>query len=82
MLDHPDIDAISFVGSAPVAQLVYERAAQTGSASSALGGAKNHMVICPDAVVETHRQRLIGSGWRRRPALYGRLGDRHRGLGP
>ncbi|HNG55960.1 MAG TPA: aldehyde dehydrogenase family protein, partial [Solirubrobacterales bacterium] len=49
MLDHPDIDAISFVGSAPVAQLVYERAAQTGKRVQALGGAKNHMVICPDA---------------------------------
>lgn len=63
MLDHPDIDAISFVGSAPVAQLVYERAAQTGKRVQALGGAKNHMVICPDAVVEPTVNGLIGSGF-------------------
>jgi len=63
MLDHPGIDAISFVGSAPVAQLVYERAAQTGKRVQALGGAKNHMVICPDAVVEPTVNGLIGSGF-------------------
>lgn len=63
MLDHPDIDAISFVGSAPVAKLVYERAAQTGKRVQALGGAKNHMVICPDAVVEPTVNGLIGSGF-------------------
>lgn len=63
MLDHPEIDAISFVGSAPVAQLVYERAAQTGKRVQALGGAKNHMVICPDAVVGPTVSGLIGSGF-------------------
>jgi len=63
MLDHPDIDAISFVGSAPVAKLVYERAAQTGKRVQALGGAKNHMVICPDAVVDPTVNGLIGSGF-------------------
>jgi malonate-semialdehyde dehydrogenase (acetylating)/methylmalonate-semialdehyde dehydrogenase len=63
MLDHPDIDAISFVGSAPVAKLVYERSAQTGKRVQALGGAKNHMVICPDAVVEPTVNGLIGSGF-------------------
>lgn len=63
MLDHPDIDAISFVGSAPVAKLVYERAAQTGKRVQALGGAKNHMVICPDAVVDPTVKGLIGSGF-------------------
>ena len=63
ILDHPDIDAISFVGSAPVAQIVYERAAQTGKRVQALGGAKNHMVICPDAVVEPTVNGLIGSGF-------------------
>lgn len=63
MLDHPGIDAISFVGSAPVAKLVYERAAQTGKRVQALGGAKNHMVICPDAVVEPTVNGLIGSGF-------------------
>jgi malonate-semialdehyde dehydrogenase (acetylating)/methylmalonate-semialdehyde dehydrogenase len=63
MLEHPDIDAISFVGSAPVARIVYERAAATGKRVQALGGAKNHMVICPDAVVEPTVNGLIGSGF-------------------
>jgi len=63
ILDHPDIDAISFVGSAPVAQIVYERAAQAGKRVQALGGAKNHMVICPDAVVDPTVNGLIGSGF-------------------
>lgn len=63
ILDHPGIDAISFVGSAPVAQLVYEGAAKTGKRVQALGGAKNHMVICPDAVVDPTVKGLIGSGF-------------------
>jgi malonate-semialdehyde dehydrogenase (acetylating) / methylmalonate-semialdehyde dehydrogenase len=63
ILEHPDIDAISFVGSAPVARIVYERAAQTGKRVQALGGAKNHMVVCPDAVVEPTVNGLIGSGF-------------------
>ncbi len=63
ILDHPGIDAISFVGSAPVAQLVYEGAAKTGKRVQALGGAKNHMVICPDAVVDQTVNGLIGSGF-------------------
>ena len=63
ILDHPGIDAISFVGSAPVAQLVYEGAAKTGKRVQALGGAKNHMVICPDAVVDETVNGLIGSGF-------------------
>ncbi|MGA7397703.1 MAG: CoA-acylating methylmalonate-semialdehyde dehydrogenase [Solirubrobacterales bacterium] len=63
ILDHPGIDAISFVGSAPVAQLVYEGAAKTGKRVQALGGAKNHMVICPDAVVDETVKGLIGSGF-------------------
>ena len=63
ILEHPGIDAISFVGSAPVAQIVYERAAKAGKRVQALGGAKNHMVICPDAVVEPTVNGLIGSGF-------------------
>jgi len=63
ILEHPEIDAISFVGSAPVAQIVYERAAKAGKRVQALGGAKNHMVICPDAVVEPTVNGLIGSGF-------------------
>src|SRR3954466_10949082 len=52
ILDHPGIDAVSFVGSAPVARIVYERAAKTGKRVQALGGAKNHMVVMPDAVID------------------------------
>src|SRR3954453_14101422 len=51
ILDHPGIDAVSFVGSAPVAKIVYERAAKSGKRVQALGGAKNHIVVLPDAVV-------------------------------
>jgi malonate-semialdehyde dehydrogenase (acetylating)/methylmalonate-semialdehyde dehydrogenase len=63
MLEHPDIDAISFVGSAPVAKLVYERAAQTGKRVQALGGAKNHMVVMPDAVIDKTVDGIIGSAF-------------------
>src|SRR5438045_7302260 len=50
ILDHPGIDAVSFVGSAPVAKIVYERASKAGKRVRALGGAKNHMGGMPDAV--------------------------------
>ncbi len=50
--DHPDIKAIGFVGSTKIAQLVYERAATTGKKVLALGGAKNHLVLVPDADFE------------------------------
>jgi malonate-semialdehyde dehydrogenase (acetylating)/methylmalonate-semialdehyde dehydrogenase len=63
LLDHEGIDAISFVGSAPVAKLVYERAARTGKRVQALGGAKNHMVVLPDAVVDQTVKGLIGSAF-------------------
>src|SRR5579884_2535792 len=63
ILSHPGIDAVSFVGSAPVARLVYERAAQAGKRVQALGGAKNHMVVMPDAVVERTVEGIIGSAF-------------------
>jgi malonate-semialdehyde dehydrogenase (acetylating) / methylmalonate-semialdehyde dehydrogenase len=63
LLDHEGVDAISFVGSAPVAKLVYERAARTGKRVQALGGAKNHMVVMPDAVVDQTVKGLIGSAF-------------------
>ena len=63
ILDHPGIDAVSFVGSAPVARLVYERAAKAGKRVQALGGAKNHMVVMPDAVIEQTVQGIIGSAF-------------------
>src|SRR5215217_4354007 len=63
ILDHPDIDAVSFVGSAPVARLVYERAAASGKRVQALGGAKNHMVVMPDAVIDRTVDGIIGSAF-------------------
>src|SRR3712207_5150139 len=63
ILDHPGIDAVSFVGSAPVARLVYERAAKAGKRVQALGGAKNHMVVMPDAVVGRTVDGVIGSAF-------------------
>jgi malonate-semialdehyde dehydrogenase (acetylating) / methylmalonate-semialdehyde dehydrogenase len=63
ILDHPGIDAVSFVGSAPVARIVYERAAKAGKRVQALGGAKNHMVVMPDAVLDKAVDGLIASGF-------------------
>ena len=63
ILEHPDIDAVSFVGSAPVARLVYEGAARTGKRVQALGGAKNHMVVMADAVVDKTVSGIIGSAF-------------------
>jgi malonate-semialdehyde dehydrogenase (acetylating)/methylmalonate-semialdehyde dehydrogenase len=63
ILDHPGIDAVSFVGSAPVAKLVYERAARSGKRVQALGGAKNHMVVMPDAVVDRTVEGILGSAF-------------------
>jgi len=63
ILDHPGIDAVSFVGSAPVAKLVYERSAKAGKRVQALGGAKNHMVVMPDAVLDKTVDGIIGSAF-------------------
>jgi malonate-semialdehyde dehydrogenase (acetylating)/methylmalonate-semialdehyde dehydrogenase len=63
ILDHPGIDAVSFVGSAPVAKIVYERAAKAGKRVQALGGAKNHMVVMPDAVVDRTVEGILGSAF-------------------
>ena len=63
ILDHPGIDAVSFVGSAPVARIVYERSAKAGKRVQALGGAKNHMVVMPDAVIEETVSGIIGSAF-------------------
>lgn len=69
ILEHPDIDAVSFVGSAPVARLVYEGAARTGKRVQALGGAKNHLVVMPDADMDQTVDALMGSA-------YGSAGER------
>jgi malonate-semialdehyde dehydrogenase (acetylating)/methylmalonate-semialdehyde dehydrogenase len=63
ILDHDGIDAVSFVGSAPVAKIVYERAARTGKRVQALGGAKNHMVVMPDAVIDKTVGGIVGSAF-------------------
>src|ERR1700759_1787056 len=49
LLDHPGVRAVSFVGSTPIARYVYERGTRAGKRVQALGGAKNHMVVLPDA---------------------------------
>ena len=63
ILDHPDIDAVSFVGSAKVARHVYSRAAARGKRVQALGGAKNHMVVMPDAVLDKTVSGILGSAF-------------------
>jgi len=63
ILDSPGIDAVSFVGSAPVARYVYERAAAAGKRVQALGGAKNYMVVMPDAVMDKTAANIVGSAF-------------------
>src|SRR4051794_34995382 len=63
ILESPGIDAVSFVGSAKVARHVYERAAGNGKRVQALGGAKNHMVVMPDAVVEKTVDGVLSSAF-------------------
>src|ERR1700727_2388377 len=63
ILEHPGVDAISFVGSAAVAKSVYERAARAGKRVQALGGAKNHIVVMPDAVIDKTVDGIIGSAF-------------------
>ena len=69
LLEHPDVKALSFVGSTPIAQYIYETGARNGKRVQALGGAKNHMVVMPDADVEQAVDALIG-------AAYGSAGER------
>ncbi|MBX2878754.1 MAG: CoA-acylating methylmalonate-semialdehyde dehydrogenase [Granulosicoccus sp.] len=69
LLDHPDVQAISFVGSTPIAEYVYHRGCQNGKRVQALGGAKNHMVVMPDADMDQAVDALMGAG-------YGSAGER------
>jgi malonate-semialdehyde dehydrogenase (acetylating)/methylmalonate-semialdehyde dehydrogenase len=69
LLTHPDVSAVSFVGSTPIARHVYETAARAGKRVQALGGAKNHAVVLPDADLELTADALIG-------AAYGSAGER------
>jgi malonate-semialdehyde dehydrogenase (acetylating)/methylmalonate-semialdehyde dehydrogenase len=69
LLAHPDVKAVSFVGSTAIAQKIYETGARHGKRVQALGGAKNHMVVMPDADLEQTVDALIGSA-------YGSAGER------
>ena len=69
ILTHPDIKGVSFVGSTPVAEYVYQTATANGKRVQALGGAKNHMVIMPDADMDQAVDALMGAG-------YGSAGER------
>jgi len=69
ILDHPDIKAVSFVGSTPIAQYVYSRGTAAGKRVQALGGAKNHMIVMPDADIDKAADALMGAG-------YGSAGER------
>ncbi len=69
LLSHPDVKALSFVGSTPIARYIYEIGAHHGKRVQALGGAKNHMVVMPDADVGQAVDALIGSA-------YGSAGER------
>jgi malonate-semialdehyde dehydrogenase (acetylating)/methylmalonate-semialdehyde dehydrogenase len=63
LLEHPDVCAISFVGSTPIANHIYETGARHGKRVQALGGAKNHMVVMPDADIDQTVDALIGAGF-------------------
>lgn len=69
ILDHDDIKAVSFVGSTPIAQYIYERASKNGKRVQALGGAKNHMVVMPDADLDAAADAAVS-------AAYGSAGER------
>lgn len=69
LIDHPGISAISFVGSTPIARYVYERGTQAGKRVQALGGAKNHMLVLPDADIEMAADAAVS-------AAYGSAGER------
>ena len=69
LLEHPDIRAVSFVGSSPIAQYVYETGSKHGKRVQALGGAKNHMIVLPDADIDLAADSAVS-------AAYGSAGER------
>ncbi len=69
LLEHPEVKAVSFVGSTPIANYIYETCARHGKRVQALGGAKNHLVVMPDADIDQVVDALIGSA-------YGSAGER------
>ncbi|MGF6771522.1 malonate-semialdehyde dehydrogenase (acetylating)/methylmalonate-semialdehyde dehydrogenase [Paraburkholderia sp. GAS199] len=69
LIEHPDVAALSFVGSTPIAEYIYTEATKRGKRVQALGGAKNHLVVMPDADLDQAVDALIG-------AAYGSAGER------
>ncbi len=69
ILEHPDIAAVSFVGSTPIARYIYETGTKNGKRVQALGGAKNHMIVLPDADIEAAADAAVS-------AAYGSAGER------
>jgi malonate-semialdehyde dehydrogenase (acetylating) / methylmalonate-semialdehyde dehydrogenase len=69
ILEHPDIAAVSFVGSTPIARYIYETGTKHGKRVQALGGAKNHMIVLPDADIEMAADAAVS-------AAYGSAGER------
>jgi malonate-semialdehyde dehydrogenase (acetylating)/methylmalonate-semialdehyde dehydrogenase len=69
ILDNPTIQAVGFVGSTPIAHYIYHRAAENGKRAQCFGGAKNHMIIMPDADMDQAADALVGAG-------YGAAGER------
>ncbi|MFC0439745.1 CoA-acylating methylmalonate-semialdehyde dehydrogenase [Kutzneria buriramensis] len=69
LLDHPDVAGVSFVGSTPIAKHVYARGTANGKRVQALGGAKNHMVVLPDADIDVAADAAVSAG-------YGSAGER------
>ena len=63
LLNHEDVRAVSFVGSTPIARYVYETAARNGKRVQALGGAKNHMVVLPDADLDLAADAAVSAGF-------------------
>src|SRR5262249_55421287 len=69
LLEHPDVSAVSFVGSTPIARYIYETGTRNGKRVQALGGAKNHMVVLPDADISMAADAAVSAG-------YGSAGER------
>jgi malonate-semialdehyde dehydrogenase (acetylating)/methylmalonate-semialdehyde dehydrogenase len=69
ILHHPDIQAVSFVGSTPIARYIYETGTKAGKRVQALGGAKNHMIVLPDADIDMAADAAVSAG-------YGSAGER------
>src|ERR671914_1694884 len=69
LLEHPDVEALSFVGSTPIARYIYETGTKRGKRVQALGGAKNHMIVLPDADIDMAADAAVS-------AAYGSAGER------